>query len=118
MARANVPVFIARLENDSWKESEFLTTGIKQEWIEIVPDEGFLITEKGKDVLRNYGLDTSPGKTKTLGDWLEESKRLDSIKFASDGNRAVANTLGTLGVSYQLRTIKKISIQLKIDVSE
>lgn len=59
MAAANRPVFIGRLENDWWKESKFLTKGIKKGWIEIVPDKGFLITEKGKDVLRENGLHTS-----------------------------------------------------------
>jgi hypothetical protein len=52
MAYTNRPLYIARLENDWWKESETLVNGIEKGWIEIVPDEGFVITEKGKDVLR------------------------------------------------------------------
>jgi hypothetical protein len=59
MAYTNRPLYIARLENDWWKESETLVNGIEKGWIEIVPDEGFVITEKGKDVLRKHGLHTT-----------------------------------------------------------
>jgi hypothetical protein len=59
MAYTNRPLFIGRLENDWWKESETLVKGIEEGWMEIVPDEGFVITEKGKDVLRQHGLHTT-----------------------------------------------------------
>lgn len=59
MSFKNAPVYEGRLENDWWKESKFLSDGIDKGYVEIVPEKGFIITEKGRDLLRKNKLHLS-----------------------------------------------------------
>lgn len=61
MAKATEPVFGGLLENDDWKTNEAdkdLREMIAQGYVEEVPGQGFVITEKGKELVKAHNLDS------------------------------------------------------------
>ena len=84
MAKANMPLFIGRLEDDWWKEDEFLVYGIENGLIELIPETGFLITEKGKDIVRENGLDMTPDNPPEYYERLVKEYKEEQKRFAEE----------------------------------
>lgn len=82
MGKANMPLFIGRLEDDWWKESESLAIGVEKGWIKIIPNEGFLITEKGRQIVEEYGLDMTPDNPPEYYRKIVEEYKADKIKWS------------------------------------
>lgn len=60
MAKADKPIFDGLLANDVWKTSEQdadLRDWLEKGYVELIPGQGFLITEKGKEILRQNKLE-------------------------------------------------------------
>lgn len=58
IAKSSHPLYPGRLEDDWWKDDDFLFLAMEQNLIEIVPEEGFIVTQKGRDVIEEHGLET------------------------------------------------------------
>lgn len=119
MAQANMPIFIGCLEDDWWKEDEFLTGAIEKGWIRLVPGEGFLITDAGRQVVEENGGDTTPRDREQYIRWTNEYKAHNNLSgWTSDKKPAVATCLANLCRIEQLEAMKDLAKRKKLDANE